>query len=167
MLNIQYAKHIRNAHVLPMHYAKYIRTDLPTINAHVLPIHYAKYIRTHLPTINAHVLPIVVALPHPCPLLTVSTVVLTLKMALVTGNRAVHQHPAGVGCALRQGGPGGTVAAIYQGLCQGYISNHYLTYCHLYRLVVTRVSDSVLVISYWNRFLLHNPCTCTGFSLSH
>ena len=117
----------------------------------------------HLPTINAHVLPIAVALPRPCPLLTVSIIVLTRKITLVTSNRAVHQHPAGVGCALRQGGPGGTVAEIYQGLCQGYISNYYLTYCHLYRLVVTGVSDSVLVISYWNRFLLCNHCTCTRF----
>ena len=84
-------------------------------------IHGAKYINTHLSTINAHVLPIVVALPHPCPLLTVSIIVLTRKITLVTSNRAVHQHPAGVGSALRQGGPGGTVAEIYQGLCQGYI----------------------------------------------
>ena len=62
-----------------------------------------------LGTVDVHVPGVVVALPHIRPVLTVHVSVLALEPALVTGHRAVHQHPAGVLLALVQAGPGGAV----------------------------------------------------------
>ena len=63
----------------------------------------------YLSTVDIHVLCILRALPCLSPLLTMHAVILTGDSTLLAGNRAVHQHPAGVGLALVHACPGGTV----------------------------------------------------------
>ena len=66
-------------------------------------------VNADLGTVDVHVPRVVVALPHVSPVLAVNMTVLALDPALVTGHRAVDQHPAGVLLALLQTGPGGAV----------------------------------------------------------
>ena len=63
----------------------------------------------YLCTVDVHVFRILGTFPHLSPVLTVNIIILALVSTLVTGHRAVDQHPARVLLALVDGGPVGAV----------------------------------------------------------